>query len=444
MNPTLLKQIVMGFAGAFKGLRLYPPDHPSVRNQMQNLLQRLHAALQDRETLKMGILQGTLFLGDHLFVHGTPAADDLARLLQEREVDALEFVRGITEDEIRLFLEILGQSEIKGEQLQGRLEEQGIEHIRLAGGRGEEEDPAEQEPRQVYGRALTVVNDIFHDVRLGRIPSSRTAKKVVEDMARLTIADPHALFALSMLKNYDNYTFTHSVNVSVISLAIGRACGLAEEELRILGLGGLLHDIGKLKIDLAIINKPGRLTDGEFEKIKQHPAMGATILENMEGIALPAIDIVLGHHLRFDRQGYPVDARMRGSLTMVDMAAIADTYDAITTLRSYQRPATPREALSQMCRVSGTTLHPTYLQAFAASLGTYPVGSMVRLASNEIGLVSRVGIDNPEEIKLKVLFDGSGRRLPEPALRYLTSSETKRIVAEVDPFLKGINPVDYL
>jgi HD-GYP domain-containing protein (c-di-GMP phosphodiesterase class II) len=443
MSLDLLKQIVMGFAGAFKGLRLYPPDHPSVRNQVQNLLQRLQKVLLSRDQIKMGLLEGTLFLGEHLFVHDTPAADDLGRLLEELEIDALEISPGISEDEIRQFLAILDQSEFKGEELQEVFEAKGIEHIRLAGGKADE-DPEEQEPRKVYGRALTVVNEIFQDVRLGKIPSSRKAKKIVGDMARLTIADPHALFALSMLKNYDNYTFTHSVNVSVISLAIGRACGLFEEELRILGLGGLLHDIGKLKIDLAIINKPGRLTDPEFEAIKQHPGMGASILEHMESVAPAAIDIVLGHHLRYDRKGYPADARLRGSLAMVDMATIADTYDAITTLRSYQRPATPRAALTLMRKTSGTMLHPDYLNAFIASLGTYPVGSMIRLANNEIGLVSKVGIDNPDEIQIKVLFDREGRRHPKPSIRHLGSRETRKIVAEVDPFLKGINPVDYL
>ncbi len=99
-----------------------------------------------------------------------------------------------------------------------------------------------------------MVDSVFEDVRLGKIPSSAEAREVVREMARMTLTEPHAL---SMLKDYDNYTFTHSVNVSVIALAVGRACGLNEEELRTLGLGGLLHDLGKLKIDLCIINKPG-------------------------------------------------------------------------------------------------------------------------------------------------------------------------------------------
>jgi putative nucleotidyltransferase with HDIG domain len=443
MSADLFKQIVMNLAGASKGLRLYPAEHPSVIRQVQTLVERFGTALLQKDGLKLGILQGTLFMGDHLFVGDLPAADEISRLLERLEVDALEFYQGLSEEEIFTFLKILSQEEVRGEALQNLLTENNIRHIRLAGGE-EEEDPEDQMPRAVYGRALTVVNEIFQDVRLGRIPSSHKAKKVVKDMARLTIADPHALYALSMLKNYDNYTFTHSVNVSVISLAIGRACGQNEEQLRLLGLGGLLHDIGKLKVDLSIINKPGRLTEYEFASIRQHPVLGAEILEHMEGIPPESVDIVLGHHLRFDRKGYPQQVKLHGSLAMVDMATIADTYDAITTLRSYQRPATPREALAQMRQTSGTMLHPKYLQAFTASLGSYPVGSLVRLANNEIGLVAKVGMDNPNEIQLKVLIDMEGRRMAEPQLRHLSSKETRQIIAEVDPFLKGINPVDYL
>jgi putative nucleotidyltransferase with HDIG domain len=262
-------------------------------------------------------------------------------------------------------------------------------------------------------------------------------------MAKLTMSDPHALFALSMLKSYDNYTFTHSVNVSVIAMAVGRACGLSEEQLRTLGFGGLLHDIGKLKIDLAIINKPGRLTEQEFAQIMNHPRLGADIVHNIPGIPPSAVDIVLGHHLRYDRQGYPANAELRGPANMVHVAAIADTYDAITTLRTYQRPVTPRHAISMMQKVSGSMLHPEYLKAFITSLGTYPIGSLVRLSNNEIGLVMRVGTDNPDEIEIKVLFNADGKHLPEPHSRQLASNGELLVVAEVDCFVKGINPVDY-
>ncbi len=439
MNPESFQQIVVGFTSAYKGLRLYPAQHPSIRSQLEKLLQRLIAHLEQREMLKMGLLEETLFIDDHLFAIQTPAIATLAQLLKQLQIEALEFHRGLTESELLDFLQLLGRSDIDPADLETMLAERNIEHIRLAGGNPDED----QEPRRVYGRAMTVVNEIFEDVRLGRIPCSQKAKHIVKDMAKLTLADPHALFALSMLKSYDNYTFTHSVNVSVIALAVGRACDLSEEQLRTLGLGGLLHDIGKLKIDLAIINKPGRLTEQEFAQIMNHPRLGAEILHDTAGIPPSAVDIVLGHHLRYDRQGYPADARLHGSPEMVHIAAIADTYDAITTLRAYQRPVTPRQAITKMQKISGSMLHPDYLQAFITSLGTYPVGSLVRLANNEIGLVMRVGTDNPDEMELKILFSADGQHLSEPRSRQLASSDKHLVVAEVDSFIKGVNPVDY-
>ncbi len=439
MNPEFFQQIVTSLTSAYKGLHLYPAQHPTIRNELKKLLLRLTSHLEQREMLKMGLLEDTLFIDDHLFAIQTPASATLTQLLKQLKIEALEFHRGLTESELLHFLQLLRHSDIEPEDLEMLLAERNIDHIRLAGGNPDED----QEPRRVYGRAMTVVNEIFEDVHLGRMPCSKKAKQVVKDMAKLTMSDPHALFALSMLKSYDNYTFTHSVNVSVIALAVGRACGLPEEQLRTLGLGGLLHDIGKLKIDLAIINKPGRLTEQEFAQIMNHPRLGADIVHNTPGISPSAIDIVLGHHLRYDRQGYPADAQLHGPPVMPNIVAIADTYDAITTLRAYQRPVTPRQATSKMQEVSGSMLHPEYLKAFIASLGTYPVGSLVRLANNEIGLVTRVGTDNPNEIELKILFSADGHHQLEPHTTQLAYSKEHQVVAEVDSFIKGINPVDY-
>jgi putative nucleotidyltransferase with HDIG domain len=287
------------------------------------------------------------------------------------------------------------------------------------------------------------MKNVFEDVRLGKIPSSADSKKAVKEMAEMTISEPHALFALSMLKDYDNYTFTHSVNVSVIALTVGRACGLGEEDLRILGLGGLFHDLGKLKIDVGIITKPGRLTESEFDEIRKHPGSGAELVGAMEGITKEVIDIVLGHHLRYDRTGYPADAKGRVFSQLTDMASIADTYDALTTLRSYQSPTTPRKAIGRLRELMGNALHPEYTERFITSLGTYPVGTLVRLDSNEIGLVVRVGLQDPDAVELKMLFDGDGKLLDAPPKLALSGAETVRIVGEVDPFLKGIDVTEH-
>jgi len=437
-----LRQIILNFSGAYKGMKLYPPQHPAVKRQVQELWQELDRQLRDRKSIKLGIMEGTLFIEDQLLAEGTPAAVEVERLLEIHELEGLEFQAGLREEEIQVLLETLGRQGIDSDGLAGIFRKKNVDHIRLSATRKEDE-PKLENPRKIYGRALKVVEKIFQDVRMGKIPSSNEALSVVRSMVQITLAEPHALFALSMLKDYDNYTFTHSVNVSVIALAVGRACDLSEEKLRTLGFGGLLHDLGKLKIDHAIINKPGRLTDEEFSQIKTHPRMGAELVTNMEGVTPEVIDIVLAHHLRYDSQGYPADLQNANVSEMAYMAAIADTYDAITTLRSYQRPMTPRKAVARLRELVGTVLHPKYTEPFITSLGTFPVGSLVRLKSNEIGLVVWVDTRDPDSVRLKILFDKNGNRLDKPVQLDLFGEDARRIVSEVDPYTKGVEVTDY-
>ncbi|HXV22198.1 MAG TPA: HD domain-containing phosphohydrolase [Desulfuromonadales bacterium] len=444
MDPETLRQVVLAFSAAHKGLRLYPLQHPAIEKQVQALFSALTTLFRHGKLVRVGLLEGALFVEDYLFAEESPAADEIVGILNNCEIQGLEFHLGTTLDELRALLKLIYQGTPKGEAFETSIRKAGCHHICIFTVRKTEEN-LDEAPRQVYGRALRVVDRIFQDVRMGKIPSSAEAMEVVRSMVQLTLAEPHALFALSMLKDYDNYTFTHSVNVSVIALAVGRACGLSEEQLRTLGLGGLLHDLGKLKIDLGIINKPGRLTDEEFEQIKTHPRTGADLVKEMEGVTPEVIDIVLGHHLRYDREGYPADAKGHEVSPLIDMAAIADTYDAITTLRSYQRPSTPRKAVTRLREVvAAGGLHPQFVEQFIASLGTYPVGSLVRLDSSEIGLVVWVDTKDPDSVRIKILIDPNGTLLAESRRIDLQGTDSRRIIAEVDPFTKGIEVTDYL
>jgi HD-GYP domain-containing protein (c-di-GMP phosphodiesterase class II) len=440
MSEEIARQLVQAFVSSLKGLKLYPLQHPALARQIQTFLGVLRQCHQTSPTLRIGLHDGVLVVADQLLSDGMPAADDLSKLLQSLELTGLQFDLGVSEAEFSRLLTLLTTSSKGASSVESLLSAGSLPHIHSLIQEPEQESLT---PRAVYGRALKVVDSIFHDVRLGKIPSSAEAVSVMGDMVKLMISEPDTLFALSMLKDYDNYTFTHSVNVSVISLAVGRACGLNEEQLRTLGLGALLHDLGKLKVDVAIITKPGRLTAEEFAEIKKHPGDGAALVVEMEGITSEVVDIVLGHHLRFDRSGYPDSAQGQVMSTMIDMTAIADTYDALTTLRSYQRPFTPRNATEKLRELSGTTLHPDYVEKFILSLGTYPVGTLVRLDSNEIGLVVKVEVQERDAVKLKILFDSNGSKLPAPPLLELVNAETARIVAEVDPFTKGVDVTAY-
>jgi HD-GYP domain-containing protein (c-di-GMP phosphodiesterase class II) len=441
MNIEEIKQVVQVLAAAIKGLRLYAVDHPATAKQVETLQNGLFRLLHHKKLVKMGVLEGTLFVEDHLFMQEFPAASELAKLFESRELVGLEFMAGLSANEIQALLHLLHSGGTKGQDFAEALASQGVKKIRAVA--LEDDDDDDQQPRKVYRKALKVVDQIFQDVRMGEIPSSAEAINVVKSMAQLTMTEPHAMLALSMLKDYDNYTFTHSVNVSVISLAVGRACKLSEEQLKTLGLGGLLHDLGKLRIDVDIITKPGRLTEAEFDAIKEHPGFGADIIREMEDVTAEVMEIVLGHHMRYDRSGYPASAVDNISSPLVHMTAIADAYDAMTTLRSYQRPFTPRKAIARLKDISGTSLHPEFVGPFIKSLGPYPVGSLVRLDNNEIGLVTKVDTQDTNLVDIKVLFNPAGTLLEEPFRMQLHPNQTRRIVAEVDPLTKGVDVTDF-
>lgn len=439
MDLESAKTLIQNLSGAFKSLRLYPPKHPAVGKQLSALAADLHPHLRGRSTLRIGLLQETLFVDEHLLPDSTAANLEFGRLLKALDLGALEFYSGVSETDLRTLLDLLTQGQLRGEAFSQALSRGGVQTIRAL--TELEEHPLEP-PRKIYQRAMQVVDHVFEDVRLGRIPSTVEAEDVVKAMVRHTIADPHALFALSLLKDYDNYTFTHSVNVSVIALTVGRACGLEEDRLRILGLGGLFHDLGKLRVDHDIITKPGRLTAQEFEEMKRHPRSGADIVSRMAGVAPEVVDIVIGHHLHFDRAGYPADLKGRPISPLADMAAIADAYDAMTTLRPYQRPVTPRKAIDRLRQMSGTQLHPQYLTRFIESLGPWPVGSLVRLASSEIALVR--GVDTQAgNLTLLILIAADGSTPRRLETRVLPRDEMRQLLVEVDPGSRGIDVAGY-
>ncbi len=443
MNIDPLRQAVQALAGTFKSLQLYPARHPAVAKQIglvQLLLQRLFA---DKQSLKLGVIEGSLYFEEYLAEEKHGAAAEVARILVSLGIEALEFHIGLSERELLIFLDAVASGQDKGKRLATELQSQGVENIRILSLRKKPQEDR-RAARKVYGQALKVMEDIFHDVRLGTIPSTAEAITVIREMTQITLDDPHSIFALSLLKDYDQYTFTHSVNVSIIALAVGRACELSTDRLRLLGLGALLHDLGKLKTDVRIICKPGKLTAEEFHEIRKHPANGVAIVEQMESIPPEVLDIVRGHHLHFDRSGYPPEALQQKTSALVEMTAIADTYDAMTTLRAYQRPMTPRRAIERMHQLSGNYLHPEYVRRFVASLGDYPVGTLARLTTNEIGLVTRVGRGHaPQALDIKLIFDARGQRIPSPPTQNLAERGVE-IVAEVDPLSKGIDISDFL
>jgi putative nucleotidyltransferase with HDIG domain len=304
----------------------------------------------------------------------------------------------------------------------------------------EEELPA---AKHVYMAAKQIVEDAMHDVRMGREINMERVSRVVSDMADSLLRNSDALTSLSRLKRFDEYTFYHSVNTAVLALALGRRLRYDRTSLHQLGIGTLLHDIGKTRIPLDILNKPGKFAAHEFEIMKQHVLRGAEILSKTTGLDERCLRPALEHHERVDGTGYPF-GRRRSELSLFGMiAAVADIYDAITSDRCYHKAKPPHEALQFLYGLGRRGhLHMGLVQRFIKVVGVYPVGSCVALNTGELAVVSRLNHHQPLRPTVLIVERG-GRRLAKPVeldLDAQAGAPVRRIETVVDPTAIGVDP----
>ena len=235
--------------------------------------------------------------------------------------------------------------------------------------------------RQVYRAAKLIIQQAMEDVRMGRALNMETVSDVVGSMADSILRSPDALTSLTRLKQFDEYTFFHSVNTSALALSVGRHLGYARASLLQLGTGMLLHDIGKTLIPVEILNKPGRYQADEFEIMKQHVLRGAEVLSNTTGLADVFLKPTLEHHERVDGTGYPFQRPKTDISQFGLIAAIVDIYDAVTSDRCYHKGKTPHDTLQMLYKL-GEQGHVdgVLVQQFVQVVGVYPVGSCVSLS----------------------------------------------------------------
>jgi putative nucleotidyltransferase with HDIG domain len=273
---------------------------------------------------------------------------------------------------------------------------------------------------------------MFRDARLGKAIDTGRAEALVEEIQGSVMRQPSAFVSIARLKRSDEYTFMHSVAVSGLMIALARELGLSEAETRQAGLAGLLHDLGKAGVPNEILNKPGRLSDGEFAQMKRHPELGHRMLIASGVQCDVTLDVCLHHHERMDGRGYPHALAGDRIDRFARMGAVCDVYDAITSNRPYKAGWPPDESIARMGQWAGDHFDPAIFQAFVRSIGIYPVGSLVRLQSGRLGVVVESNADDLTAPVVKVFFSTRSNLHIAPE-RIDLRRGTDRIVGREDP-----------
>ncbi|MCC6710412.1 MAG: HD-GYP domain-containing protein [Gammaproteobacteria bacterium] len=240
------------------------------------------------------------------------------------------------------------------------------------------------------GKAKGEVTAMFSEARMGRAVSPEKLEPLVEEISNSVQRNPGALVSLARLKSADDYTFMHSVAVCGLMIALARQLGLDQAQIREAGMAGLIHDLGKAMVPLEILNKPGKLTDEEFDRMKRHPRYGYDMLMEGAGVGEISLDVCLHHHEKVDGSGYPDRLDSDTISLFAKMGAVCDVYDAITSDRPYKSGWDPAVAIRKMNEWSKGHFDPRVFQAFVKSVGIYPIGSLVRLESGLLAVVVEI------------------------------------------------------
>lgn len=439
-------EIIKNLTGALKGMNYYSPAHPAVLQQIDKSLQLLRPILFEKNEVLLGVVDSVLVFEGEPFYKSNQSVDEFVDRLTKRDIKGLQIKHGVSQDEINIFLQLLNEDPETLKQKGGIAEvmvKKGIVNILPRELEEREEEDIEMRAKKVYSDARNAVLEIMRDARIGKVPTATKVIRIISDMTDIMFKDKSALLGLAMIQDHDEYTFNHSVNVGILSLTLANALNYVGKDLIDIGLGGLLHDIGKTETPKEIILKPNKLTEEEWEIMKLHPVKGYAIVSKMDGISKLTAKIIYEHHLQYNMSGYPSVPKNYEPTPLANIVTISDCYDSMTTLRPYQRRFDPKEALLILSKKVNEAFNPDYFRTFVKILGIYPIGSIVRLDTNEIAIVTKINLEEPDRPIVKILFNADGIPLKTPVEvplneRDATGRVKRNVVASVDPATQAL------
>jgi putative nucleotidyltransferase with HDIG domain len=445
-KQQLADELMRALAATLRAMQLYSKAHPIIARNIEGLT----GAVQLLHALQPSIVIG--FIGDEIIVDDLPVGraetfGSIAKRLKDARIERITIDRGVSRNELASFIDAVAAVEPTAEGAPPPFPALG--HIRIGrvsvGPRIEGNVSDMAEIKRLYNDAVAAATTIWESAATEKKPDAAVARTMIDGLAQAVAQNRTALLALTTLKNYDNYTFTHMVNVSILTMGQARGLGVDGALLREFGLAGLMHDIGKVRTPAEILTKPDKLTDEEFTIIKRHVVDGAEILRKTPDIPALAPVIAFEHHLRRDGTGYP-DKVKRATLNLGTMlCSIADVYDAMRSVRAYQGAMPTDRILAVLKRNDGQQFDQPLVRRFVQLVGIYPAGNLVKLSSGEVAVVRKVYAPDPYRPQVRVLINAAGQRLDLPYEINLWESGPDRpaasVVAPLDPANYSFDPL---
>jgi HD-GYP domain-containing protein (c-di-GMP phosphodiesterase class II) len=459
------RQLIFCAYGALRAVKLYPVENAAVQKALAELTTFAKELLTDEGELELRMS------GEFIFVNQTRLRLDLDNFASFSHLLSLFRASGIgtvavnQDASARDWLVFLSLVQAPGvddpperlAQLQEKLESAGIHAFTLTPTveQGEtNREKAKERAKRTYAQSVAATRDLMTSVRMGASPNIKKIKRVVQGIVDQVLNEETSLIGLTTIRDYDEYTFTHSVNVCIFSVALGKRLGLSKLQLYDLGMAALFHDIGKSRVPSEVLNKTGALADDEWRLIASHPWFGVLSLFQVRGAQeLPYRSIVVAfeHHMKRDLTGYPRPIRERQMSIFSKIVAIADGFDAATSRRSYQTvPFSPAQVMMEMRDNPRRGMDPVIVKAFINLTGIYPVGTLVILDTFELGVVHAV---NPLQDMLsrpivRVITDPQGNmmhpgELVDLADRNADGQFLRTIIKTENPEKHGIRVGDY-
>ncbi|HVP90754.1 MAG TPA: HD-GYP domain-containing protein [Terriglobales bacterium] len=460
--PKEAVELLIRLHVVIKNAKLYEANNEMFQEQARLLFELIEHFLKEKGEASFQVRQSALFFNGlrFKFVLSTyPIYKFILEEFRRRNVSFLSFLNGLTREELVRFAVAFSQQEKKEAEpfpkLLASLEKADVGHVIVRTAFGAETFASTHEDTaRMFFLGIIHLKEIFEREKKGEGLPVNTTRRLMQSIFNHIVDDESFLVGLTNLKNYDEYTLNHSVNVCVLSLALGRRLGLSRSELVELGIAAFFHDLGKLETPLDILNKPATLDPEEREIMEQHPYQGAEKLIHLKEfrhLPIRAIHVALEHHIREDLTGYPSRLRKEDVNLFSKIVKVVDYFDALTTRRVYRKKAFTRtEALGLMLEQSGTEFNPAILKAFVNLMGVYPIGTMVALSTGELGIVADINPDAKLMLrpKVKLIADVGGNLVDGDTVDLSdrnpdTGKFPRTIVKVLDPTAYGIEVSDY-